>query len=164
MSGAVPYDPTQFVVERFDGGDYYEVTLASLTYSSDYTIADHRTGKPPSHIPSLVVGTEQANISFSRWDNVLHGDPLHPDILYPLDKVRVSYAGHVLMLGTVESVAVSFTADPEAARHGAAYRIDYDCSVGGYYADLLTRTVTWSSLKQELWIERISHFVTVTGW
>jgi hypothetical protein len=151
------YHPAAFALQRLASGTWVSIPAASITYSSDYTLADHRDGVPPSHIQSLVIGSETATITLSRWDT-------DGAVLYPGDRVRAAYAGHVWFQGTVESVSVTYATDEEAPDHGATRRVDISAAVGGYYADMLSRTVRWPGLIQQQWIDRIRRWVVVEDW
>jgi hypothetical protein len=153
------YNPLLFSLQRNIGDNtWVTVPAATFTWSSDYTIQEHKDGLPPSDTPTLVIGSETATVSYSRWE------VLGTDILFTGDRIRARYNGVTFFLGTVESVNVTYTADDDAVRHGATRRIDVECAVGGYYADMLSRTVHWGDLVAELWIERMQRFVDVTGW
>jgi hypothetical protein len=137
------YHPELFTVQRLAGHSWIAVPAASLTWSSNYDVVSHNAGDewshPPSNVSTLVVGTETATVSYTRWD--LPGT----DILYPADQVRAIYDGQQFFLGAVESVTITKTADPEARRHGATRRVEVEAAIGGWYAHLLSRTVYWGT-------------------
>lgn len=151
------YVASQFALQRKAGGAWITVPAATLTYTSDYNPHDHRDDDPPARVSTLIIGSETATVSLSTWDT-------EGDILFPGDQVRATYAGEQFFLGTVESVTLTAITDPEAIRFGATKRIDVSCDVAGFYAALLTRTVSWESLPEEYWIDRIRRFVVVNGW
>jgi len=155
-----PYEYRLFVLERLDGSVWVPVEAASFSWSSDYTVNDNSAGLPPSPIGTLILGSETGSVSLSRWDT-------EGDVLYVGDTVRATYNGHVVFLGTVENVAVTATVDAEADKHGAKRRINIEASCGGFYADALSRTVTWTSLPEQPWINRIRlpmFGLTIVGW
>jgi len=161
----VKYNYRLFALHRLSGLAWRTVPSATFTWSSDYTLADHTEGVPPSPVSTLVLGSETATVSLSRWDT-------QGDILFTGDKVRAMYAGRIFFYGTVESVSVTTVADPAAAKHGALKRLDITAAVGGFYADLLSRTVHWPDLPEEKWYpDRINrlfdldgHGVEIVGW
>jgi hypothetical protein len=154
------YNPELFSLQRLANNAWRTIPAATFTWSSDYTLADHTKGLPPSPINTLVIGSETATITLSRWDT-------QGDRVFAGDKVRARYNGRLIFLGTVHSVQITTTADPAARRYGASRRVDIAAECGGLYADLLSRTVTWESLPQQLWIDRIRMPVfglTIVGW
>lgn len=165
----VKYDPTKFIVERAQFGSAHlnilhlgearlgrEVSLwvplqtASFTYASSYQ---------PDANNTLIVDQETANCSLKFW-----GDPDDDALLYCGDKIRASYDGTTIFIGIVESVSMSYAADPEARDHGAAYAVELSASIVGAYATAMNHTVTWTEIPEETFIERIRRWVTVDNW
>lgn len=155
------YDYRKFVLQRLSGSTWHPVPASTLTWSSDYTLADHTDGVPPSTVASLLIGSETATISLSRWDTV-------GDVLYVGDKVRAKYDGKVFFLGTVESVSIVAATDPEATKRGREKRLDITAECVGFYADVLSRIVCWNALPEEPWypnrITRALYGLTIMGW
>jgi hypothetical protein len=150
---ASKYDPALFIVQRRSGTEWVHVPAASVSYTSDYSLNDNRDGSPPSHVPTLVIGSETATVSITRYAN-----SLPTDILYPADRVQAIYNDKIILDGDVETVTITDEADPAAKKYGVRRRFDISCAVGGFYAHLLSRTVTWSSLPGESWVARLSRF------
>jgi hypothetical protein len=169
----IEYDQSMFSVQRKSGSTWVPILAASLTMTEDWSIVDHHVGSefslPPSSISTFCYGSETLTLTWSRWDTQTL------DIPFVLDTVRAMYDGELLMLGTVEQVSKLTDADPEAWRYGATRRIDLTATIGGLYADLLSKTVYWGTtagpdgvtrvyspaLPQESWQQRIKRWVTV---
>lgn len=150
---AVKYNPELFIVQRRAGTEWVHMPAASVSYTSDYSLNDNRDGDPPSHVPTLVVGSETATVSISRYANTLP-----TDILYPGDRVQAKYNGKIIIDGDVETVTITDVADPAAHRYGVRRRFDISCAIGGFYAHLLSRTVTWSSTPDPDWAVRLGSY------
>lgn len=155
MTDFLKFDQSLFHVQRLSGGtDWVTVPSASVTYTSDYSLNDNSTATTnPSPVPTLIIGSETATISITRY-----GNSLPTDILYPADRVQVKYDGKIILYGDVETISITDERDPEADRRGYKHRYDVVASVGGYYAHLLSRTVTWTSLPTESWPARLARF------
>jgi len=78
--------------------------------------------------------------------------------------VRASYAGKQLFLGTVDTTALGYEADPAAVAYGAVRRVVFSATLVGTYAAALGGTVCWDELPDEPPITRIRRWVTVQGW
>lgn len=168
MSTAIAYDPALFSVERASaissglgsfilgvsklGGaatsGWVNVPAATATLGWNYS---------PDENGTLIVDPDTCEVSISFWD-----EP--GDILFPGDRVRVVYDGKGLFTGTVERTALTYVVDPAAVKHGATRRVDFSATCAGRYAVMMGKEVCWDALPQELWIDRISRFVTVYGW
>lgn len=168
MSTAVAYDFELFAFERAEvtsarlgelivgestlgttSSAWVPVPVASFAVTSGYTVDANGT---------LIVEAESANVSMEFW-----GTPADVP-LYPSDRVRATYGGVVLILGTVDSTTVAHTVDGEAARYGATHRVSFSASIAGSHAAALGQTVCWEALPEEPAITRIRRWITVDGW
>lgn len=169
MSAAVAYDPKLLQVRRWTaapstldeflignsvlgstGSSYTIVPAATVTFTSGYTPDEHGT---------LIIDAETVAISLSFWDEV----PASAAI-YPGNRCEILYAGKRIVMTTIDSVSITYSADPEAAKHGATRRVDFTASGAGTYAVMMGRTVSWVSLPKETAIHRIRRWVTVNGF
>lgn len=168
MSAYIEYNPALFLLERAetvsstlgefilgesklgnaDTGAWVPVQHATFGYSVDYSADDNNT---------LIFESETASVSMSYWDTV--ADPL-----YPADRIRATYAGEVIFLGTVANTNIVYSVDPDAADHGATRRVDLTASAVGTYAAALERIVCWKNLPKEPAITRIRRWVDVANW
>jgi hypothetical protein len=168
MSEHVAYDPALFTLERAEvvsamlgelilglsrlgeeASAWVPIEAATFTLSAGYSPDDHGTLLPDS---------ETASVSLSFWDGA--GD----SPLYPSDRVRASYAGQVLFLGTVDSLSVQYATSPEAARYGATRHVTIAANLVGTYAVALAKEVCFRELPAESAITRIRRWITVTNW
>lgn len=167
-STPVAYDPALFLVERATTlsarlgeflvgasplgssgtGTWLAVPLATFSFSSGYN---------PDEKGTLIIDGDSASVALSFWDNP-------GDILYPLDRIRVSYDGKELFTGTVDSTSLKYEADPTAAIYGAHRRVDFTASILGSYAIALSKQVTFTALPAETAIHRIRRWITVGNW
>lgn len=169
MSSVVAYDPTLFVLERNSSvsarADEFLLGISKLdTAGADVWVAvpsatfSYTQSYSPNPTRTLLIDAETASVSLSFWEQ----PAVQP--LFVADRVRATYNGSVLFLGTVDTTRYAFTADPEAATHGADMRVDFSATLVGTYAAALSHTVCWTALPGELAIDRIRRWVTVTGW
>lgn len=167
MSAFVEYDPAllqvrritatsaqlgQFVIGKSRLGALETtsvlVPLATVSITSGYSPDDNGT---------LLVDAETAVVSLSFWDQ--------PGVLlYPADRLYVSYNNERIFAGTVDSTTLTYSTDPAALPRGKYRRIDFSATVAGVYAVQMGRTVTWKALPQEKAINRIRRWVTVNGY
>lgn len=164
------YDPALFVVELAESVDSYlgtmvlghsrlgtetsawvPIPLATFTYSFDY---------PPNENGTLIVGAEAAGVSLS-----FHGEP-EAIPLYPSDRVRVRYDGETIFTGTVDGTTITRTAiSPHSpASKGSDHVTQFDATLVGTYAVMLTKEICHGDLPAETAITRIRRWVTVEGW
>lgn len=129
-------------------GEWTPVPAATFSYANGYTVNEDGT---------LIVDSESASIALSFRDTP-------GEILYPLDRIRVSYAGKVLFEGTVDSTSLKYQTDPGAADHGASRRVDFSATILGSYAVALSKTISYAGLPAEPAIDRIRRWVTVSNW
>jgi hypothetical protein len=149
------------------------LAASGVSVAKEYTAADtaERT---------LLVGPDTAEFHLSWWRSeaeaagndgsrlgvfVLDTDVLDGTERLPLavtDRVRISYDGHPILAGTVESTEVQYTADAQAPT-GARQRVDFSASVMGAYLVPLATTVTWASLPAEGARDRIERWMTIDG-
>jgi hypothetical protein len=167
MSTRVPYDPALFLLERAEvvsarlgelilgesrlgaaASAWVPVPMATFTLSEGYTVDDNGT---------LISDSQTATVALSFWD-----DP--GAVLYPADRVRASYDGKVLFLGTVDTTSLAYETTPEAQQHGATRRVTFTATLVGTYAAALGKTVCWTALPAEPPITRIRRWITVNGW
>lgn len=168
MSDAVTYDPALFSLERAEAtssrlgefilgesklgsgtiGAWVPICFASFACTASYSPDDNGT---------LLVEAETATVSLSQWDNL-------PDPLYPSDRVRATYDGHILFRGIVDTTKTEYVADIGAAAYGATRRVQFSATLLGRYATMLGKTVCWKGLPAEPAITRIRRWVTVNGW
>ncbi len=168
MSTRDEYDPTLFVLERaatvtaalgeFVLGvsklgatttGWVQVPMATFSFAEAYEPDDSGT---------LVYQSQTATVNLSFWQK--------PTVapLYPADRVRATYDGKVLFLGTVDRTTTTYAVDPQAHRFGATHRIDFGATLVGSYGAMLGKTVCWTFMPPEPAITRIRRFVTVNGW
>jgi hypothetical protein len=163
------YDPALFLLERAEsvgsalgafilgvstlgggaGTGWVPIPSATFTLSAGYDVDDNGT---------LLVSADTGTVSLSFWDTP-GATPL-----YPSDRVRASYAGETLFLGTVDTTHIAYAVDGEAARHGATRRVDFTATIAGTYAAALQLTICWTELPEEPAIDRIRRWITVDGW
>jgi len=168
MSTKVAYDPALFVLERASavsaalgslvlgastlgttGDTWVTVPMASFSFTEEYRPDENNT---------LIYEQQSAQVSLSYW----HQPAVTP--LYPADRVRATYDGKQLFLGTVDTTRFSYATDPAALAHGATHRCDFVAQLVGTYAAALAKTVCWTALPGELAIDRVRRFVAVDGW
>ncbi len=158
------YDPDLFRVERVSsmtsklgefrlgfsrlGGPatsgWVEVPSATYNYTAEYN---------PDENGTLIIGSETASISFS-----LKEPPSIPP-LYPLDKVRVTYAGEVVALWTVDTTSVT-----KRPTDTIRDRYDFVATLVGTYAAAMGKEICFGDLPKESPLKRISRWVKVIGY
>lgn len=164
MIDRVPYDFELFSVERAelvsaklgelilgvsrlgtDTSAWVPVPLASFTMTEGYTVDGNGT---------LIYDSQTATVALSFVD-----EP--GDVLQPGDRVRASYDGAELFLGTVDTASTTYVATPGGP---GVRRVIFTATLVGTYATALAKTVCWTALPVESPIDRIRRWVTVTGW
>lgn len=169
MSDYVAYDFEQFVLERAEvtsaalgefivgesalgaeASSWVTIPVASFSTSAAYAVDPDGT---------LIVDAESASVAIAFW-----GTPADVP-LYPSDRVRATYAGLPIFLGTVDSTEVIYAVDDEAVEHGGAtHRMTFTATIAGTYAAALGKKVCWEALPEESAIDRIRRWITVDGW
>jgi len=180
MSSRVQRDNSKVAIQRFNKATSTWVTInaASVLGTEDYQLQDNSTTKPISYIPTPIIGAQNATLTFTRYGLRTQSAEtiLGAEMPFVGDTVRIRYNGQPVGSGdgryTVESVDVTETRDTFwAPKMGLDKRIDVTCQMGGLYADLLSRTVSWGpgtslpgGLPNEPWLTRIQRWVKVSGW
>lgn len=168
MSTYVEYDPSLFVLERSGTASaildefmldvsklgaatstWIPLAVASFTCTEEYA---------PNDKGVLIYQTETAQVTISYWHM-----PAYPP-LYPVDLVRATYDGKQVFLGTVESTSISYSTDPDAPKHKATQRVDFNAQLVGAYASALQRTICYVPVEGEAAIDTIRRWITVVGW
>lgn len=167
MSTYQKYDPKKFVLRRQTaaastldefligesvlgslGSGWTTIPAATVSFTSGYT---------PDANGTLIVDSETVSIAVSYW-----GDP--DTTLYPGNRIEVRYAGKLLCRAVIDTAAVKYSTDPEAAKHGKSHRVDLTATGAGTYAVMMNRQIAWTKLPKEKWIDRIRRWCTVNGW
>lgn len=172
MSVAVTYDPALFVFERaqsvssrlgefiigisrLGGGatnDWVPLEVASFSTTDNYGVTDG----------VLIVDAETASVSMSYRTDATTWAEKYP--LYSGDRVRASYDGKVIFLGTVDKIGVRYSADPGVQRYGKTRTIQFTADMLGSYAAMMSRIICPGALPAETAYNRIRRWITVTGW
>lgn len=177
MSARVKYDPANFHIQVAGGpttrlGAYVigvgalgtdiawtdvRATLNSFSLTIGYDEEDVADNAGVVH-RVLMYTPPTASLSMSWWDNA-------PAALLPPDHVRVTYSGTGFAWeGVVESATLTYTADPQAARYGAAKRVDLAANLIDYVGGaLLSEDVSFPALPAESPLARIERWFGVTG-
>lgn len=169
---AVKYDPELFVFERAQAvssrigefligisrigaateTDWVPLGFASFSTTDNYGVQDG----------ILIVDAETASVSMSYRTDADEWAEKYP--LYSGDRVRATYDGKVVFLGTVDKISVRYSAEPGAQPYGKARTINFTADMLGTYAAMMGRIICPGILPAESAYNRIRRWVTVTGW
>lgn len=172
MGEAVKYDPELFLFERAQAvssrigefliglsrigaateTDWVPLEMASFSTTYNYGVQDG----------ILIVDAETASVSMSYRTEADEWAEKYP--LYSGDRVRASYDGKVVFLGTVDKIDVRYSADPSAKPYGKVRTITFAADMLGTHAAMMGRMICPGRLPAESAYNRIRRWVTVTGW
>lgn len=172
MSVAVTYNPDLFLFERASSlsskvGEFLiglskigaatdsvwvPVGFSSFALTSSYDVQDG----------VLIVAAETASVAMSYRVPADTWDDEYP--LYSGDRVRASYDGEEIFLGTVDKTRVTYTAAAKAKNAGRPREISFQADMLGTYAAMMGQMICHGALPPETAIQRIRRWCTVTGW
>jgi hypothetical protein len=147
MSTPVAYVAEAVIVQYLDGATWTTLDAASVTLNQSYDVSERGI---------LVPGTDTCELALSMWvDDTI-------DVLGQGSVVRLKYVQpgtDELYRGVVTDVTVNYTAAPAAARHGHAWRADFQLSTTSLAASRLAVTVSWSTLPAETVSARLGRWI-----